>query len=110
MFNQTVSEAIAGLWQQVLWFGCPYRCLTDTTGVDISHQDNGGGSAVVERERGRERKGGRACLSSHITYQENLNTIVQYCLISVDYEGVRRGENQHYKNVMKSCCFYIIVV
>lgn len=39
----TVLEAVAGPWQGELWFGCPYRCLTDTTGVNISHRDYEGG-------------------------------------------------------------------
>lgn len=36
-------EAVAGAWRGQLWFGCPYRCLTDTTGVNISHHGHGAG-------------------------------------------------------------------
>lgn len=39
----SVAEAVAGPWRGRLWLGRPYRCLTDTTGVNISHRDYEGG-------------------------------------------------------------------
>lgn len=43
MLYRTVLEATAWPWPAALWFGCPHRCLTDTTGVNISHRVYGGG-------------------------------------------------------------------
>lgn len=60
----TVLEAVAGPWQRggELWFGRPHRCLTDTTGVNISHRDFGGGLwwRGIEREGEREEREERA--------------------------------------------------
>ena len=58
-----VLEAAAGPWRGALWFGCPYGCLADTTGVDISHGDYGRGLWWSLHKTERERE---ACLGPHI--------------------------------------------
>lgn len=45
-----VFEAAGGPWHTELWSGPPHRCLTDTAGVNVSH------NSVEEEEEEEERE------------------------------------------------------